>query len=137
MKNVHTDDAERNFTMENISIDQLLAKMSEEFGGEPEIMKLLSGLKPEGVFEHAKNKSFAMGSNSIPPKFQLLMAIAVSAAMGSEGCTLTYAKVASNKGLTNEEIMDSIMLARFISATAVVNTAGETMKMLLGKTGSK
>jgi alkylhydroperoxidase/carboxymuconolactone decarboxylase family protein YurZ len=123
--------------MDNISIDQLLAKMSEEFGGEPEIMKLLSGLKPEGVFEHAKNKEFAMGSNSIPRKFQLLIAIAVSAAIGSQGCTLTYAKVAANKGLTNEEIMDSIMLARFISATAVVNTAGETMIELLKRNEAK
>ncbi len=119
--------------MADNTIDQMLAKMSEEFGGEPEIMKLLSRLKPEGVFEHAKNKAFAMGSSSIPPKFQLLMAIAVSAAIGSEGCTLTYAKVAANKGFTNEEIMDSIMLARFISATAVVNTAGETMRHLLGR----
>ncbi len=123
--------------MENLSIDQLLAKMSEEFGGEPEIMKLLSGLKPEGVFEHARNKSFAMGPETIPQKYQLLMAIAISAAIGSEGCTLTYAKVAANKGLTNEEIIDSIMLARFISATAVVNTAGETMKHLLGSNGKK
>lgn len=117
--------------MADISIDQLLDKMADEFGSEPEIMKLLSGLKPEGVFEHAKNKSFAMEKSSIPQKYQLLAAIAISAAIGSEGCTLTYASVGSKKGLTNEEIMDAIMLARFISATAVVNTAGETMKHLL------
>lgn len=117
--------------METKSIDQLLQQMAAEFGSEPDIMKLLSQLKPEGVFEHAKNKSFAMGAGAIPQKYKLLMAIAISSAIGSSGCTLTYSKVAANKGISNDEIMESILLARFVSATAVVNTAGDAMKHLL------
>lgn len=119
--------------MENISIDQLLDKMAEEFGSKPEIMQLLSKLKPEGVFEHAKNKSFAMGEGAIPQKYKLLMAIGISSAIGSSGCTLTYSKVAARKGISTDEIMESILLARFVSATSVVNTAGEAMKHLLGE----
>lgn len=116
--------------MENMTVEQLLAKMTEEFGEEPEIMKMLSKLKPEAVFEHAQNKNFAMGSSSIPPKYQLLMAIAISAALGSDNCTLTYSKVAHRKGIEKSEIMDAIILARFISATTVVNSASSTMKFL-------
>ncbi len=120
--------------MENMTIDQLLEKMSAEFGSKPEIMELLSQLKPEGVFEHAKNKNFAMGEGAIPQKYKLLMAVAISAAIGSSGCTLTYSKVAARKGISNDEIMESILLARFVSATSVVNTAGEAMKHLIGNT---
>lgn len=121
--------------MENISMDQLLNQMASESGSEPDIMKLLSRLRPEGVFEHAKNRSFAMGNGTIPQKYKLLMAIAISAGIGSQGCTLTYTKVARNKGISKDEIMESVLLARFVSATAVVNTAGEAMKHLLGDAG--
>lgn len=117
--------------MENTSIDQLLGQMKAELGAEPRIMKLLSRLKPEGVVEHAKEKAFAMGSESIPQKYKLLMAIAVSAAIGSSGCVRNYSTVASNKGVSNDEIIDSLLLARFVSAAAVVNTAGEAMEHLL------
>lgn len=122
--------------METKSIDQLLQQMAGEFGSEPEIMKLLSQLKPEGVFEHAKNKGFAMGEGTIPQKYKLLTAIAVSAALGSSGCTLTYSKVAARRGISNDEIMEAILLARFVSATSVVNTAGEAMKHLLAAGGA-
>lgn len=119
--------------METISIDQLLQQMASEFGSEPETMKLLSQLRPEGVFEHARNKAFAMGDGAIPQKYKLLMAIGISAAIGSSGCTSTYSRVAANKGIASDEIMESILLARFVSATAVVNAAGEAMKHLLDR----
>jgi len=69
---------------------------------------------------------------TIPQKHKLLMAIAISAAIGSSGRTLTYSKVAARKGISNDEIMESILLARFVSATSLVNAAGEAMQHLLG-----
>lgn len=123
--------------MEQMTIDQLLQQMATEAGSEPEVMKLLAKLKPEAVFEHAKNKNFAMGEGGIPQKYKLLMAIAVSAAIGSSGCTQTYAKVASQKGLSNGEIMEAILMARFVSATTVVNTAADAMRLLVSKADEK
>ena len=51
-----------------LSIEQLLQEMTNEFGREPETMKLLSQLNKDAVFEHSANKLFAMKGQYIPPK---------------------------------------------------------------------
>ena len=105
--------------------------MEEEFGGEPIVMKKLSLLHADAVFEHAKNKNFAMGGDKIPAKYKLLMSIAVAAASGSDNCTKTYTQLARNKGISKEEIVEAILLARFIAASEVVSTAHDAMHLLL------
>ena len=118
--------------MENkMTIDQLLKAMEDEFGAEPVVMKKLSRLHENAVFEHAKNKNFAMGGDKIPGKYKLLMSIAVSAATGSENCTKTYTQLARNKGITKDEILEAILLARFIAASEVVSTAHDAMHLML------
>jgi len=121
---------------DKVTIDQLLDSMKKEYGGEPKVMKLLSQLNEAAVFEHATNKNFVMSGPHIPPKYKLLVSIAISAALGSENCTETYTRVARNKGITPEEIMEAILVARFISATTVVNTASSTMQFLLKEDGA-
>lgn len=41
----------------NMNIEELLKKMEEESGGEPKPMKLLAGIAPDVVFEHARSKT--------------------------------------------------------------------------------
>lgn len=113
-----------------LTIEQLLQEMTKEFGSEPETMRLLSQLNEEAVFEHSANKMFAM-KGQIPPKYKLLMSIAISAAMGYEHCIETYAKVATLKGVSKEEIMEAILLARFVKATTVISASTSTMHKLV------
>ncbi len=114
-----------------MDIKELLKAMEEELGSEPETMVLLSRLDPKSVFEHANSKNFAMSGEHIPPKYKLLMSVAISAALGFETCMEIYTKVAKKKGITNEEIKEAIMLARFVKGTTVLNTATKAMKLLV------
>ncbi len=114
-----------------MTIEELLEKMSGELGQKPETMELLSKIDEKTVFEHAANKNFAMGGELIPPKYKLLISIAVGAAMGSEKCTETYTQIALNKGITKEEILEALLVTRFIKATSVYSTATPALKKML------
>ncbi len=114
-----------------LSIEALLQEMTNEFGEEPETMRLLSELNKDAVFEHSANKLFAMKGQAIPPKYKLLMSLAIGAAMGFEQCIETYARVATRKGISKEEIMEAILLARFVKATTVISASTSTMHKLV------
>ena len=114
-----------------MDINELLKAMEQELGREPETMVLLSKLDSKSVLEHVTNKKFAMDGEHIPPKYKLLMSIAISAALGAEGCMETYTRVAKNKGVTADEIRETIMLTRFVKGTTVLNTSTKAMKLLL------
>ena len=119
--------------MEKMNIEQLLQAMANEAGGEPETMKLLSQLNEQAVFEHAANKNFAMSGDHIPPKFKLLMSLAISAALGSEHCTQTYTKVALNKGIPKEEIIEALLVAKFVKGTTVMGASTAAMRLMVEK----
>lgn len=120
-----------------MDIKELLKAMENELGSEPETMVLLSKLDAKSVFEHAANKNFAMSGEHIPPKYKLLMSIAISAALGFESCMEIYTKVAKKNGVTVDEIRETIMLTRFVKGTTVLNTATNAMKLLLEDDNNK
>lgn len=113
-----------------MNIDQLLQGMAQELGKSPETMELLSQFNESAVFEHAANKGFAFSSERIPPKYKLLMSIAVSAALGVEQCINTYTTVALRKGITEEEIVEAMLLARFVKGTTVLSTSTAAFKIM-------
>ncbi len=112
------------------AIDEMLKMMAEELGETPVTMEYLSKLNEKVVYEHAANKQFAMSGDKIPMKFKLLMSLAISAALGVENCIDTYTKVALRKGISSEEILESILLARFVKGTTVISTSTNAMKMV-------
>lgn len=114
-----------------MTIHELLEAMENELGSEPHVMKLLSRLQEKAVFEHAQNKNFAMSGTYIPPKYKLLISIAISAVLGDGNCTETYTRVARRKGVEVEEIMEALILARFVKATTVLSTASRAMEFLI------
>ncbi len=117
-------------TQEKPTMAKLLEMMAEELGETPLTMEYLSQINEDVVYEHAANKNFAMTGKHIPPKYKLLMSLAISAALGVESCINTYTKVALKKGFSPEEIMESIVLARFVKGTTVISTSTEAMKMV-------
>ena len=114
-----------------MTIEELLDAMENELGSEPHVMKLLSKLDEKAVFEHVANKNFAMSGQNIPMKYKLLINIAVSAALSEENCAEIYTRVARRKGVSVDEIMEAILLARFVKATNVLNTSTKAMEFLL------
>jgi len=116
-----------------MNIDELLEMMSQEFGGKPETMELLSKIDEKVVFEHAANKNFAMGGEKIPSKYKLLLSLAVGAALDNENCVSTYTQIALNKGITKEEILETLLVSRFVKGTSVFSTATPALRMMLEK----
>jgi len=96
-------------------------------------MELLSQLNESAVFEHDANKGFAFSSELIPPKYKLLMSIAVSAALGVEQCINTYTTVALRKEITEEKIVEALLLARFVKSTTVFSTSTAALETIFNE----
>ena len=117
----------------SMTIEQLLEAMAADLGRKPETMELLSKLNEKAVFEHAADKNFAMMGVQLPPKYKLLMSIAISAALGSERCITQYTEVAIRKGISKEEIVEALLLARFVKGTTVMSASTQAMRLLAEK----
>lgn len=114
-----------------MTIDQLLEAMAAEMGRSPETMVLLSQINEKAVFEHAANKKFAMSGEHIPKKYKILMSLAASAAMGSEKCINNYTQAALKNNISKEEIVEALLLARFVKASSVFSSSTDALKMVL------
>ena len=117
----------------SMSIQQLLDAMTAEMGRNPETMVLLSQVNEKAVFEHVANKKFAMSGAHIPQKYKILMSLAAAAAMGSEKCINTYAQAALKAGISKEEIVEALILTRFVKASSVFSSSTDALRMLVNK----
>lgn len=114
-----------------MKIEELLSAMEKEGGARPVTMELLSQLDESAVFEHASNKQWLFSKTAIPNKYKLLMSITAAAAVGQENCIKTYVKSALQQGIQKDEIMEAILVARFVNATTVISASVDAMKLLV------
>jgi len=75
------------------------------------------------LFEHAHYQA-------VPAKYKLLIGIASAAIVGSDTCTQMWVKMAKDKGVTNEEITEAIMVARYMKQATVNDTASNALRFL-------
>lgn len=114
-----------------MEIEELLSAMEKEAGARPVPMELLSQLDESAVFEHASNKQWLFSKTAIPNKYKLLMSITAAAALGQANCIKTYVKSALRQGIQKDEIMEAILVARFVKATTVISASVDAMKILV------
>jgi len=117
----------------SMNIQQLLEAMTAEMGRSPETMVLLSQVNENAVFEHVADKKFAMSGTHIPPKYKILLSLAAAAAIGSEKCTNNYTQAALKNGISKEEIVEALILTRFVKASSVMSSATDALRMLVEK----
>ena len=115
----------------SMSIEQLLEMMTEKMGRSPETMVLLSKVNEKAVFEHVANQHFAMSGEHIPMKYKLLINLAAAAAMGAEKCINNYTQMALKSGISKEEIVEALILTRFVKASSVMSSATEALRMVV------
>jgi len=115
------------------SVEQILKNMAENLGEEPKPMVLMSRVIPEWIPRQAQERKFIFDLPNIPPKYKHLIMIAVAAAVDSHMCTETFIKLAHRAGVTNEEIGEAILAARFALGSTIFATAVEGMEYLVGK----
>jgi len=114
----------------SMTIEQLLETMTTEMGRSPETMVLLSQVNENAVFEHVANRKFAMSGEHIPQKYKILMSLTAAAAMGSEKCLNNYTNAAIKNGISKEEIVEALIITRFVKASSVMSSATEALRML-------
>ena len=96
-------------------------------------MDLLRQVAPEFAKNQMDAKALLFEDpkyQEVPGKYKLLMGIAVAAALGSEMCTEMWTRQAKEKGVTNQEIIEAIMVARFMKQATVNDTAAKTFARL-------
>jgi alkylhydroperoxidase/carboxymuconolactone decarboxylase family protein YurZ len=75
------------------------------------------------LFEHA-------GYQAVPAKYNLLIGIASAAIIGSDTCTQMWVKMAKEQGVTNAEITEAIMVARYMKQATVNDTVSNALCLL-------
>jgi len=76
------------------------------------------------LFEHPQYQS-------VPKKYKLLAGIAVAAALGSDTCTQMWTKMAQGDGIAPQEIVEAIMVARYMKQATVNDTIARSLERLL------
>lgn len=115
--------------MEN---EEILRKMEEMIGEKPKPQLLFSKIVPEWLKRQMEERQFVMQLESIPEKYKHLIMIAVAAAVGSKMCTEVFTKIAKRRGVSEREIGEAILVARFALASTIFATVTPALEWLLG-----
>ncbi|MEL7667010.1 MAG: carboxymuconolactone decarboxylase family protein [Actinomycetota bacterium] len=118
-------------TPQSPTAEQILDAMAREMGKTPEVMELLSRIKPAMVVEQARSKRFAGEGSSIPDKYRQLISIAAVAGAGSASCLKTQIAQALKQGIEPIEIVDALVMARFALASTVFSAAKDGLRILV------
>ena len=112
------------------TVEQILQMMAENLGEEPRPMVLMSRVLPEWIPKQAQERKFVFDLPHIPAKYKHLIMIAVAATVSCDLCTETFIKIAKRSGVSNEEIGEAIIAARFALASTVFASATEGLEYL-------
>lgn len=115
------------------NVEQILKNMAENLGEEPRPMVLMSRVIPEWIPRQAQERKFIFDLPNVPGKYKHLIMIAVAAAVNSHMCTETFIKIARRAGVSNEEIGEAILAARFALGSTVFASATEGLEHLVGE----
>ena len=97
-------------------------------------MELLKLFAPEFAQNQMEEKALLFENEKyqkVPGKYKLLAGIAVAAALGSDTCTRMWVKMAKDKEVSNQEITEVIMVARYMKQATVNDTVSNTLNILL------
>jgi len=96
-------------------------------------MELLKHFAPEFAENQMQEKALMFENKKyqqVPNKYKMLIGIGVAAALGSDTCTQMWTKMAKQNGLSNEEIVDALNVARYIKQATVNDTMANSLRLL-------
>lgn len=96
-------------------------------------MELLKEFAPEFAKHQMDEKSMLFENEkyqAVPKKYKILAGIAAAAALGSDTCTQMWVKQAKSAELTNQEIIEAMMVARYMKQAVVNDTVSNTLDLL-------
>lgn len=96
-------------------------------------MELLKDFAPEFAKNQMDEKALLFehpNYQAVPAKYKLLIGIAAAAIAGSETCTEMWVKMAKEQGVTNAEITEAVMVARYMKQATVNDTVSNAFRFL-------
>ena len=96
-------------------------------------MDLLKEFAPEFAQQQMDGKALLFENEkyqAVPQKYKLLAGIAAAAVLNSDTCTRMWVKQAKAAGVTNQEITEAIMVARYMKQAVVNDTVANTLQLL-------
>jgi len=96
-------------------------------------MDLLKEFAPEFAKHQMDEKALLFENEkyqAIPKKYKILAGIAAAAVLNSDTCTQMWVKQAKMAGVTNEEITEAILVARYMKQAVVNDTVSNTLTLL-------
>lgn len=96
-------------------------------------MELLKSFAPEFAKNQMDEKALLFehpNYQAVPAKYKLLIGIGAAAIAGSDTCTQMWVKMAKEQGVTNAEITEAVMVARYMKQATVNDTASNALQLL-------
>lgn len=96
-------------------------------------MDLLKEFAPEFAKHQMDEKALLFENEkyqAMPKKYKILAGIAAAAVLNSDTCTQMWVKQAKMAGVTNEEITEAILVARYMKQAVVNDTVSNTLTLL-------
>ncbi len=99
-------------------------------------MELLKQFAPEFAQNQMDEKALIFENEKfqkVPNKYKILVGIGVASALGSDTCTQMWTKMAVQNGVTNEEILEAMNVARYMKQATVNDTIANSLRTLEGE----
>jgi AhpD family alkylhydroperoxidase len=99
-------------------------------------MELLKQFAPEFAQNQMDEKALIFENEKfqkVPNKYKILVGIGVASALGSDTCTQMWTKMAVQNGVTNEEIVEAMNVARYMKQATVNDTIANSLRILEGE----
>ncbi len=99
-------------------------------------MELLKHFAPEFADNQMQEKALIFENEKyqkVPNKYKILVGIGVAASLGSDTCTQMWTKMAKQNGISNEEIVEAMQVARYMKQATVNDTIANSLKILEGE----
>lgn len=96
-------------------------------------MELLKEFAPEFAKHQMDEKALLFYNEkyqAVPKKYKLLAGISAAAVLNSDTCTRMWVKQAKDAGITNAEITEAIMVARYMKQAVVNDTVSNSLNLL-------
>lgn len=96
-------------------------------------MELLKHFAPEFAQNQMEEKALIFENDKyqkVPNTYKMLIGIGVAAALGSDTCTQMWTKIAKQNGVTNEEIVEAMNVARYMKQATVNDTIANSLNFM-------
>jgi AhpD family alkylhydroperoxidase len=96
-------------------------------------MQLLGRVSSEGARTYMEHRAAIMDNPALaalPLQVKLLIGIGVAAALQSSRCTLMWAKQARQAGVSDEQMVEAVLVARLMKAATVNDAAADALAWL-------